>query len=176
MNLFAKCLLVSTSLSPAFFVMGVNQFERCNWLLGTIWIVLTVVLISVCLGLLKYVAKNGSKSPLYIKEFESKDQEILTYLFIYLLPFIQSDNPTFASMWITGVVSLIILILFIAHVGAFHVNPVMRLFRYRFYAIKNDHGVPNLLISNRAIVRPDKRLQAVKLARNVYLYTEDKDV
>ncbi len=176
MNLFAKSLLVSTSLSPAFLVMGVNQFERCNWLFGAICMALTLFSVGVCLGLLKYVGKNGPESPIYIKEFESKDQEVLTYLFIYLLPFIQSDNPTFASMWITGIVSLVILILFIAHVGAFHFNPVMRLFRYRFYAIKNAHGVPNLLISNKVIPRPDKKLQTVRLARNVYLYTEDKDV
>ena len=176
MNLFAKSLLVSTSLSPAFLVMGVNQFERCNWLFGAICMALTLFLVGVCLGLLKYVAKNGPESPIYIKEFESKDQEVLTYLFIYLLPFIQSDNPTFASMWITGIVSLIILILFIAHVGAFHFNPVMRLFRYRFYAIKNAHGVPNLLISNKDVPRPDRKLQAVRLARNVYLYTEDTNV
>ena len=176
MNLFAKSLLVSTSLSPAFFVMGVNQFERCNWLFGGIWMGLTLVLIGVCLGLLKYLAKNGPESPIYIKEFESRDQEILTYLFIYLLPFIQSDNPTFASMWITGIVSLVIIIIFIAHVDAFHFNPVMSLFRYRFYAIKNAHGVSNLLISNKDISRPDKKLQTVRLARNVYLYTEDKDV
>ena len=176
MNLFAKSLLVLTSLSPAFFVMGVNQFERCKWLFGAIWMGLTLVLIGICWGLLKYLAKNGSKGPLYIKEFESKDQEILTYLFIYLLPFIQSNNPTFASQWITSICSLAIIIIFIAHVGAFHYNPVMRLFGYRFYAIKNAHGVSNLLISNKNIPRPDKKLQTVKLARNVYLYTEDTDV
>ena len=156
--------------------MGVNQFERCNWLFGTIWTGLTLFLIGFCLGLLKYAAKNGPESPLYIKEFENKDQEILTYLFIYLLPFIRSENPTFASMWITGIVTLVIIILFIAHVGAFHYNPVMRIFGYRFYAIKNAHGVTNLLISKKDIPRPDRKLPTVKLARNVYLYTEDIDV
>ena len=176
MNLFAKSLLVLTSLSPAFFVMGVNQFECCNWLFGTICMGLTLVLIGVCLGLLKYIEKNGPESPLYIKEFENRDQQILPYLFIYLLPFIRSDNPTFTSMWITGIVSLVILILFMAYVGAFHFNPVMCLFRYRFYATKNAHGVSNLLISNTVIPRPDRKLKTVKLARNVYLYTEDIDV
>ena len=176
MNLFAKSLLVLTSLSPAFFVMGVNQFESGKWLCGVIWMGLTAVFIVLCWGLLKYLAKTGSEGPLYIKEFESKDQEILTYLFIYLLPFIQSNNPTFASQWITGICSLAIIIIFIAHVGAFHYNPVMRLFGYRFYAIKNAHGVSNLLISNKDILRPDKRLQTVKLAQNVYLYTEGTDV
>ena len=176
MNLFAKSLLVLTSLSPAFFVMGINQFENRKWLYGVIWIGITLILIGFCWVMLKYLAKNGPESPLFIKEFESKDQEILTYLFIYLLPFIQSDTSTFARMWITGIVSLSIIILFIAHVGAFHYNPVMRIFGFRFYAIKNAHGVSNLLISNTDIPRPDKNLQTVRIARNVYLYMEGKDV
>ena len=176
MNLFAKSLLVLTSLSPAFFVMGIVQFENRKWLCGVIWIGITLILVGICWVLLIYLAKNGPESLLYIKEFESKDQEILTYLFIYLLPFIQSDNPTFASKWITGIVSLAIIILFIAHVGAFHYNPVMRILGYRFYAIKNAHGVSNLLISNTHIARPDKKLQTVRLAQKVYLYMEAKDV
>ena len=176
MNLFTKSLLVLTSLSPAFFVMGINQFENRKWLCGVIWIGITLILVGICWVLLIYLAKNGPESQLFIREFESKDQEILTYLFIYLLPFIQSDNPTFANKWITGIVSLAIIILFIAHVGAFHYNPVMRILGYRFYAIKNAHGVSNLLISNKDISRPDIRLQTVKLARNVRLYKEDIDV
>ena len=165
-----------TSLSPAFLVVGVNQLEHRKWMCGAIWIGITSALTFVCLGLLKYLAKNGPEDSLYIKEFESKDQEILSYLFIYLLPFIQSDNPTFASMWITAIVSLAIITLFIAHVGAFHYNPVMSIFRYQFYAIRNTHGVSYLLISNTNIPRPDRKLQTVRIARYVHLYTEKRNV
>ena len=176
LNIIPKILLVLTSLSPAIFILAVNQFERCKWLFGGIWMAVAFALTVICWRMLKYFAKKASESPIYIKEFESKDQEILTYLFIYLLPFIKSDNPTFASNWITGICSLAIIIVFIAHVGAFHYNPVMHILGYRFYAVKNAHGVSNLLISNKKIPRPDKKLQTVKIAENIYLYTEDKNV
>ena len=78
---------------------------------------------------------------------------MLTFLFIYLLPFVR--GATFASEWITSVFILAIITAAIANVGAFHFNPVMHLlFCYRFYAVKNRHGVSCLLISKLKLTRP----------------------
>ena len=95
------------------------------------------ILVVLCWALLKYAAKKAQKHLFYIKEFERKDQEVLTFLFIYLLPFVLSGNSTFASEWLTSIYILIIIIIAIAQVDAFHFNPVMRLLLgYRFYAAK----------------------------------------
>ena len=177
MSIFAKCLLVSTSLSPVLGAIAINQLECgkpwTNWIW---WIVVAFFLVVLCWGLLKYAKKNFQKHVLYIKEFERRDQEMLTFLFIYLLPFVRSKHSTFANEWITSVYILSIIILAIAHAGAFHFNPVMRLlFGYRFYAIKNCDGVSNLLISKTDLRRPGKEVQVVGLDWNVYLYTGESD-
>ena len=123
-----------------------------------------------------YAKKNAQKQLLYIKEFERKDQEILVFLFIYLLPFIRSENPTFASEWLTSVYVLTMIIIAIAHADAFHFNPVMRMmFKYRFYAIRDRDGISNLLISKKNLRRPREELKTVRLAWNVYLYIGDSD-
>lgn len=177
LNIFAKCLLVSTSLSPVLGAMAINQFE-CGkpWTTWIWWLGVALLLVVICWALLKYAAKEAQKHLFYIKEFERKDQEILTFLFIYLLPFIRSGNSTFASEWLTSIFILIVIIIAIAQTDAFHFNPVMRLlFGYRFYAAKNRHGVSNLLISKKDLRRPEKEVQTVRLSWNIYLYIGESD-
>ena len=176
LNIFAKCLLVSTSLSPVLGAVAVNQFERGeSWTSWLWWVVVAFFLVTLCWILLRYAAKNAEKHSLYIKEFERRDQEILTFLFIYLLPFIRSENTAFANGWLTGLYVLAIITLAIVNAGAFHFNPVMRLLGYRFYAVKNRHGISNLLISKNDLRRPGKEVQTVGLAWNVYLHIGESD-
>ena len=176
LNIFAKCLLVSTSLSPVLGAVAVNQFGRgkpwTNWIW---WLVGALLLVFLCYALLRYAKENAEKHLFYIKEFERKDQEMLTYLFIYLLPFIRSENSTFANEWITSVYILAIIILAIAYADAFHFNPAMRFLGYRFYAVRDRDGVSNLLISKTDLRKPDKEVQTVGLARNVYLHIGEQD-
>ena len=172
LNIFAKCLLVLTSLSPVFVAVAINQFERgepcTSWIW---WLVVAFVLVLLCWALLRYAARKVQENLLFIKEFERKDQEVLTFLFIYLLPFLRSEQSIFASGWLTSGYILAIIILAIAYADAFHFNPVMRiLFRYRFYAVKNDHGISNLLISKTDIQQSGHEIQTVRLARNVHLH------
>lgn len=171
LNIASKCLLVATSLSPILGAMAINQFERGKpWTSWIWWLVTAVILAFLCWALLRSAAKNAQKHLVYVKEFERRDQEMLTFLFIYLLPFVRSEQSTFANEWLTSAYILAIIILAIAHAGAFHFNPVMRLlFGYRFYATKDRHGVSSLLISKRDLRRPDKEVQTVRLARDVYL-------
>ena len=93
MNLFAKCLLVSTSLSPVLGAMAVYQFERGEpWTCWIWWLAVAVLLVILCWLLLRYMAQNGQRQLFEIREFERKDQELLAFLFIYLLPFVRSEE------------------------------------------------------------------------------------
>ena len=177
LNIRAKFVLVATSLSPVLGAVAVSQFElRESWKSWEWWLVAmgALVLPVLCWALLMYAKKNAPKQLFYIREFERKDQEMLVFLFIYLLPFIRSANPTFASEWLTSVYVLSIIIIAVAYADAFHFNPVMRmLFGYRFYAAKDGAGISNLLISKRDLRRPGEEVQTVRLAWNVYLYIGD---
>ena len=125
--------------------------------------------------MLWYAEKNAQKHLFHIKEFERRDQEMLTFLFIYLLPFLRSKDSTFTTDWLMAIYIIIIIVPAIAHADAFHFNPVMRLFRFRFYAVKTSIGVPNILISKKTLRRPDQEIQTVRLAQNVYLHIGESD-
>lgn len=175
MNFLAKMLLVCTSLSPVLWVMGVQQYEQgVAWLCWVPWILVGALLVVICGALLKCMSKKATPHQFYIGEFERRDQEMLTYLFIYLLPFLRSVSPTFSSGWLTSGLVLAIIIIAIAQTGAFHFNPAMRLFLgYRFYSVRSSHGVSYLLISKRDLSRPGQEIQTVSLSQGVRLHIGD---
>ena len=175
LNNLAKFLLVLTALSPVLGAAAIDQFEHGEpWASWSIClVVIALLLVLACWALLKYAAKNAQRYVFHVKEFVRKDQEMLTFLFIYLLPFLRSG--TFASDWLMSIYILGILTLAIAHADAFHFNPVMRLLGFRFYAVKNQEGVTNLLISKKDLRQPNEEIQTVRLAPDVYLHTGVED-
>ena len=177
LNFVAKCLLVLTSLSPVLGAVAVNQFAHGKpWTNWSRWLVGALLLVTLCWIMLRYAKKNAQKHLFYIQGFDRRDQEMLIFLFAYLLPFVRSETVAFASEWFTSIYILGIIILVIAHAGAFHFNPVMRLLGYRFYAVKNREGISNLLISKTDLRRSGKEVQTVRLAPDVYLHMEGTDV
>ena len=177
LNIVAKTILVATSLSPVLGAVAVTEFERGQaWTSWIWWVIVALVLAVLCWLVLRYASNKAQKSLLYIQDFERKDQEMIVFLFIYLLPFIRTTNPTFASEWLTSAYVLGVIIMAIAHAGAFHFNPVMRLlFAYRFYSVRNREGLSLLLISKRDLRRNHEEVQTVRLAWNVYLHIGESD-
>ena len=171
LNFVAKCLLVSTSLSPVLGAVAVDQIARGSpWKHWIWWIATAVVLICLCWILLRYAAKNAQTHSFHVSSFERKEQEVLTFLFIYLLPFIRSENSTIFDDWLISTYVLCTIVIAIVYASAFHFNPVMRIaFGYRFYSVKDPHGVPNLLISRTDLRRVDVEIRTVKLAGDVHL-------
>ena len=177
MNSFAQFFLVATSLSPVLFAIAISRFECGQPWKGYIWLgIIAFLMVVVCRALLKYMEKKAQSHLIYIQEFERKDQEVLTFLFIYLLPFIRSGCSTFASEPLTSVYVLIIIFIALVQARAFHFNPVMRLlFGYRFYAVKDQRGMSNLLISEKDLRQPGEEIKTVALTWNVYLHKGDSN-
>lgn len=176
LNSFAKFLLVATSLSPVLGAVAVNKFARgepsAAWLP---WLAVTLLLVLLCWALLRYIATNGQKHLFSIKEFERNEKEVLAFLLAYLLPFVSSEKLGFTGDWLTGAYVFGIIFLVVAHAGAFHFNPVMGLFGYHFYSVKNKDGVSYLLISKKELRRPNVDVRVVEVAHGIYLQTGDAD-
>ena len=174
LSLLARGLLVSTSLAPVLVAVAITRLERGeSWTIWVQWLGAAVALVVLCHALLVGAGARAQRHIFCIKEFERKDSEVLTFLFIYLLPLIQSEQPIFASIRFTSIYVTAILVLVITHVGAFHFNPVMRLLGYRFYAVKNNSGLSNILISRTDFRRSGKEVHTVRLAQNVHLHIGD---
>jgi hypothetical protein len=156
--------------------VAVNKLARSQqddpestWMPWYAWLIITGLLVLICFLLLRYAAKNIQKAPFKVKEFERSDKEVLAFLLTYLLPFLASDKLEFSGEWMTGAYILIVIFLSISHADAVHFNPVMGLFGYHFYAVKDSAGVPHLLISKDTLRRPDREITVVRLTNCIYL-------
>jgi hypothetical protein len=125
--------------------------------------------------MLRYIATNGQKHRFRIKEFELDEKEVLAFLLAYLLPFVSSEKLGFTGDWLTGAYVFGIIFLVVAHAGAFHFNPVMGMFGYHFYSVKNADGISYLLISKKELGRPNVEVSVVEVAHKIYLQTGDAD-
>lgn len=180
LNFFAKALLASTSLSPVLVAVGINLFECGEPLTVWVWwFLLALLLAFLCWGLLELVAKKDlPRGSLIIEGIQRKDQETLTFLFLYLLPFLRSDCSILVNTgWPTIIYVLGIIIFAIAYNGSFHFNPVMRFFfKYHFYSVHNSCGESILLISKTELRHVGVKIQTVSLSSNVHLNVEQSNV
>ena len=176
MNFLYRFLLVSTSLVPVCGAMAIRQIaDGKPWIIPICLFAAIPVLAIVCWVLLNFAAKNAQKQLFFIKEFERTDQQILVFLFVYLMPFLHSTNSTFTYELLMSIYVITIITLAIAHVDAIHFNPMMYCLGYHFYAVKNGDGVSNLLISKTKLRKPCVEVQTVRITPGVYLHLGDTD-
>ena len=171
-----KFILTLTSLSPVLGAVAIIRFEQHkSWLPTTLCLLGMVFLSFVCWGMMKLASNKGQKYKLSIKEFNRRDQGILTFLFIYLFPFLQSPDSLFAAGWLTITYIFGLVILVIIDVGAYNFNPVMRLWGYRFYVVKDSDDVHHLLITKTVLRKPRIEIQTRRITHDVYIHTEEAD-
>ena len=174
LSFLPKCLLVATSLSPVLGVVAFSQIDQgLPWNQWIRWLVAALLLIALCWLMLQYADKNAELQSLYIQEYQRTDSGMLTFLFIYMLPFVRSETVVFSVGSLATIYILVVIICAIAYADAFHFNPVMRILGYRFYAIKNRSGISQLLISKKDLRRASIEVQTVRIARNVHLHKRD---
>lgn len=178
LNFFAKFLLLSTSLSPVLVGVAISEFDSKQILKNSFPLLLlsmAIMLTLLCLCIMKQAERTGQRHPVVVVSIERKDQEMLTFLFLYLLPLIRSEHSTFTENWILLLYVSVVIVVALAYAEAFHFNPVMRIFRYRFYSVTDANSAPLLLISKRELRRVRKRIRVIEITPNTYLYTGEPD-
>ena len=178
LNFFAKFLLLSTSLSPVLVGVAISEFN-CEQILENFFplllIFIAIMLALLCLCIMKYAERTGQCHPVDLASIERKDQEMLTFLFLYLLPLVRSEHSMFTENWVLSLYVLVVIFVALSYAEAFHFNPVMRILQYRFYSVSDTNGMPFLLISKREIGRTRKRIRVIEVTPYIYLYTGDPD-
>ena len=170
LSTLAKALLVSTALSPALGAVAVRSIAaQRSWTTWIWWVAVAILLILLCWLLLRYASSNLQRDSVTVEGVERNDREMLAFLFVYLLPFVQVDSGSFSADWITLLFVVGVIVLAIVHADALHFNPVMSLLHYRFYSIRDACGQSSLLIAKERISKSNSTVSVVRLAPNVYL-------
>ena len=99
------------------------------------------------------------------------DNEIHSFLLIYLLPLITKDIEGYD--WIVwGVIAFFFCVMLTTSYG-YHFNPFLVILGYHFYKVTERGGVPHLLITTRRLRRSGQAISVVQLSEYVLIELED---
>lgn len=104
--------------------------------------------------------KRSSSDPVPIEQLQRRDEQILSYIVTYAIPFLAV--PFESKGMAFGLFAFFVLIWFLqVRLNLLYINPVLSLFKYHLYEVTTS-GVTKLLISKRRL-GPDSVLYAVKV-------------
>lgn len=179
--IFIRSCFVATSLAPVFFVLSIGELERYFSLKDTdieiglcsfvTYLIISIVLWIACWFMLWLICFKITRT-IPIDNINKKENELLSFLFIFLLPLVRGGESLFGNQLVTTIVCFLIIILAIADIGAYHFNPIIRLWGYRIYSIKVGDSDSILIAKSRRILKSmsDGRLKAVDIANGVYIH------
>lgn len=175
LSALAKYLLVATALAPVLGGLAVRSLSAGQeWSEWVPWLVGGVGLATICWLLIQLCGQYGQRQEVTITEVERNDNEVLAFLVAYLLPIVSAENPSFSEQWPTALYVLVILTIAYTHACALHVNPVMGLLGYHFYAVRDGDSAPRLLISRSEIHKQGEALTVVYISPTICLHIPEK--
>jgi len=163
-----KYLLVATSVAPIVFVYWLVGALRKGDPLNRYWLLIVLAaLVGICKYLLSTATTQLDKRTIQLKSVKSADHNIISFLFVYLLPifdFVKKDEY-YAWAFIIIVVFVIII-----NTNTYHFNPLLSLvFGYRFYEVATMQEFTYILIAKKELVNRDQVTQYVQLTPYVIL-------
>ena len=120
------------------------------------------------------LANTGNTFTLEIKEFSRRDQGLLSFIFIYLFPFIMSPSELIILDYIMYGLTFIVIVLIMTDIGSYNFNPMMRVCKYKFYTIKDVNNLNMLLITKRNL-RSNDPINTRRITHDVFIEVETND-
>jgi len=117
-------------------------------------LVLMFILVGTCLAVLRFYSKKVKQRSLEIHSLKPVDQPAIGFVVAYLLPV---AFETAFAVRIEVLVAVLILLAWLVYVSdSYLVNPLLRLFGYRFYEVMDEDNITYKLVSRSEIVNTDE--------------------
>ena len=177
MKRWAKIGLFISSYSPLFILLAVQEWQ--NKVLGEVhgFNVLPLIFAAGILAGLTFIAglifvsKKSSVVSVHVVEVRTSNQDTLSYLITYLVPFIGlkfNDD--------TGLVVNLLLLAFIGTLylqsNMIYLNPVLNLAGFKLYRFKARDGNEKIILAKKQ-PKVDTNISAVILGESLYVTTKD---
>jgi len=136
------------------------------WAVG----ILTLGILSLLITYLYIIGRRnkGGVSQAKIIGVEKRDENVVSYIASYLIPFVTFPLATLEQ---TIAISIFIGVLLVLYVNSnmIYINPMFNLVGYHLYEITIDSDdMPHYLIARR-LIKPNKTLYFVEISENLYL-------
>lgn len=194
-NKFPKVLLFILSMAPFFIILGLmamdipiildKEAEFIGW--RQLWIntrmgcviILISILLEICVFLLFRIVCNqeAKEQAEAIESIEDKNYELITFVTSLFLPLISFQYDQL-SHWFVTLLIIILLGYIFCHFDGFYTNPTLALFGYRLYKVTlgnqrqgDSKKSRQIIIITQTKLRPDNRVQCLRLTDTVYYAT-----
>lgn len=133
----------------------------------------------------KYLYRRSAETTgiryFYVKQYEDKTQEVLSYIIPYIISLM-----TVSILDLNSILSIIVLLVLLypiyANSSMIYINPVLALMGYRLYNVtvehpepeNSNHGLNIMLITRRKKIQNDTLISLHDISTGIYLETEEK--
>ena len=166
-RLFVRCMLFFSSYFPLLLIFSILLWRtQLYWAVG----LLTLGMVSLLITFL-YMSRRkrkGGVSQAKITGVEKRDENVVSYIASYLIPFVTFplDKPEQIAALLVFIGVLLILYV---NSNMIYINPMFNLVGYHLYEITiQSDQMSHYLIARRGI-KPDQMLYFVEISDNVYL-------
>lgn len=169
-NSIVRLVLFLSSYTPLFLIMAVKY-----WLVHRYfaYYMIGVAAVSVLL-LLIYLKRSSTLAVdhITIERISGKDTEALSYIVVYLVPFLDIKLDE-----VTSAISLLLLLLVLAVIyvnsNLIYINPTLNLLGYHLFEIELEEGKTSALLSKRRFIERRTAISVVSLGEQILLETHD---
>ncbi|GHO56069.1 hypothetical protein [Ktedonobacter robiniae] len=166
-SLLVRCMLFFSSYFPLMLIFSILLWRsNLPWALSILILALFSLLVTfLFIGMRK---SRGGVSQAKITGVEKRDENVVSYIATYLIPFVTFPLATPEQAAAILILVAVLLILYV-NSNMIYVNPMLNLVGWHLYSITiNTDQVPHYLIA-RQDIRPNSTLYFVEISTNVYL-------
>lgn len=166
-SLFVRCMLFFSSYFPLMLIYSILLWRpNFSWAVGILVLGIVSLLVTY---LYIYGRKNrGGVSQAKITGVEKRDENVVSYIASYLIPFVTFPLATPEQVASILIFVGVLLILYV-NSNMIYINPMLNLVGWHVYEITIEtDDVSHYLIGHQGI-RPNRILYFVEISDNVYL-------
>lgn len=170
MNVFARILLVATSLAPALVVAGAGWWTADHGL-AAVCMEVAALLSVLCVLLVLGIRRHGSGEVLNVDRAKRADKNVFPFLFTYVVPLLVPTKLTALQHGtnVLGLVAFAIIMFLVLNGTKIHdVNPVLSILGFHFFQV--DAGkLGTVIVLTRASNISEKTVHAVRISDYLWL-------
>jgi hypothetical protein len=163
-----KYLLVATSVAPIVFVYWLVGVLRSKDLLNNYGLLIALLLLLVASKIIiEFASTHLEVRSINLKSVKSADHNIVSFLFVYLLPIFDFVKKDDYYVWAFIVIIVFVVII---NTNTYHFNPLLSLvFRYKFYEVATKGEITFILITKQQIINVEDVKKYIQLTPYVIL-------
>lgn len=171
-RLFVRCMLFFSSYFPLMLIFSILLWRtQFYWAVGLL--MLGTVSLLITFLYMNRRRRKGGVSQARITGVEKRDENVVSYIASYLIPFVTFplDKPEQIAALLVFIGVLLILYI---NSNMIYINPMFNLVGYHLYEITIESSQMSHYLIARQGIKPDKVLYFVRISDNVYLEKQDR--